>query len=190
MTKNILYLIILFSILVSCHDDGERFSFELPFYVSPINANFQINDTIWIKSEYTDKETNYYSGDLAFINSSYFETEIRIFKLGNFNNDINCINNTNKFYYFTDIGQIHTLEDTILNIGFEHSQNQYKFKIGIIAKEQGSFAILLKDKMEIIKIFGNDNFNRQHLNNYDIYELYNGSESIPIDERVYFIKID
>ena len=100
MNKNILYLIILFSILVSCNDNGECFSFELPFYVSPINTNFQINDTIWIKSEYADKETNLWNkdGDIEFINSSYFDTEIRLFKLENFNTEINCINSTNKIY--------------------------------------------------------------------------------------------
>jgi len=183
-----LYWVLLAFLLSGCWEKGERFSFTLPFYVMPISEEVFIDDTLWINSIYSDVETNYHTGEHDFIGSQYFNTKIRLYRLGNFNESKNCILSPEEFLFVDEIGEVY-LDDSIILVNFEHLDNQYLLSIGLIPTEEGVFALALSDTEEVVKIFINENYHRNLLNEFNIYELNDGESAIPIDERIYFFRV-
>lgn len=189
MKANSIIFILLFWELTACRNDGERFSFTLPFTITSTKKEIAVTDTLAITSGYQDTGTNYYTGDDETIGSNYFITVISLLKLGNFENGTNCKYYTNHFSFTSKIGNIVYYDSSGVNVYFYHQQETYCTSVGFIPSETGTFAIVLHDKEEIRKVFSNENFNRELLNNFNIYELNTGTDTIPVDERVYFFRV-
>lgn len=170
-------------ILSACGSDGERFSFTLPFSISPSEV-LSVNDTISITSVHGDSETNYYSGSWEFISSKYFDTELTVLELGDFGDATNCRLAQDAVEIIAIVG-----EATPNLLRFAHQGTEYSIALKVVPKRAGAFALLLNDTEEIRKVF-TDNFNRHILNDFNIYELALLGRRIPIDERVSFIEVE
>ncbi len=171
------------SVFTSCFKaDSERFSFTLNFSISSKDS-LTINDTLTLISEHADKETNYFTGEYKFVDESYFDTGYRIFELGNFGEGINCRIMTDAIKIIAEKG---SCNDSLLQ--FVHNGDKYSFLARIIPMKAGSYAMVLKDKEEIRKVF-KTNYHRDVLNEFNIFELSLSNQRIPIDERICFIKV-
>ena len=179
----VIFILIAFVFAACVKEDYERFSFTLNFSLQA-SKSLAVNDTLVLISEHSDTETDYYSGNKGFIASRYFDTELEVLELGHFGNGTNCRVVTDAIQIITEIGS----SDNYL-FHFAHIDSKYAFLAKIIPLKAGVYALLLNDYEEVIKVF-KSNFNRDLLNEYNIYELSLADKKIPIDERICFIKVE
>jgi len=190
MSRLIITLFAALFLFTGCPQKVDRFSFTIGFEVAPQLPAFEINDTIWIKSEHKDMENNYNSdGGDELVPATLFDTKIKILRLGKFAGDINTVNCVNKFFQFETTGQLTPYSDCLV-ASFDHADKKYVLDVCLIPKDTGVFALVLQDTLEIRKVLNNTDFNRHLLNDYDAYFLRTDKETISIDERVFFFKVD
>jgi hypothetical protein len=142
---SLLLLYLIAATAIKCEEKDPEFiimSFTLPFSVSPSSPNFILGDTLWIEASFSEKLEEFNSKSLYDLRNFDFQSKIGVFKLGNPNLDISSQpSGTDYFNFFPVIGKLQSIGETFSPFTLEYRDKYYYFKLGLVPKQKGVYAI-------------------------------------------------
>jgi len=142
---SLLLLYLIATTAFRCKEKDPEFivmSFTLPFSVSPLNPEFQIGDTLWIEAAFSENLEEFNSKSYYSLKNFDFKSKIGLLKLINPNLDLSSQPSaTDYFEFIPKIGTVPFIGETFSPFTLEYRDNHYYFKLGLIPKQKGVYAL-------------------------------------------------
>lgn len=147
------HAIVFLALLSSCErEDEEReyadFILQIPLTITPVKDTLAVGDTLWVTADFTENLQELYSGNSYPVTPDNFllKTNVAFLKLANSPRSLATQEGVStNFAIVNKTGKITSRSQTFADVTYEHKQNRYHLKTGVIPLFPGIYVLNFGD---------------------------------------------